>query len=72
LQRLSLVPGRADPDVTLFFVRQDHRHRFGMNRCDDRVRSGSEKAVDEMRTGDRFRLRPAVTFELGPNPGEGE
>jgi hypothetical protein len=28
LQRLRLAPGRAHPDVALFFAGQDHRHRL--------------------------------------------
>ena len=43
---------------------------FGMDRFDDRVRRRREKAVDVMRAGDRFRFRPAVAFELGPDAGE--
>jgi hypothetical protein len=40
LQRLGLVSRRAHPDVALLIRHQDHRHRFGMDRLDDRVRGG--------------------------------
>jgi hypothetical protein len=41
-----------------------------MDRFDDGVRRRREKAVDLMRAGDRFRFRPAVALELGPDAGE--
>ena len=41
-----------------------------MDRLNDGVRRRREKAVDLMRAGDRFRFRPAVAFELGPDARE--
>jgi hypothetical protein len=41
-----------------------------MNRIDDGVRRRREKPIDLMRARDRFRFRPAVAFELGPDAGE--
>src|SRR5450631_1431927 len=43
-----------------------------MYRLDDHVRRGGQKAVNKVRSGDWFRLGPAVTFEFGPDSGEGE
>jgi hypothetical protein len=72
LQRLCLIPGRAHPHVTFFFRRQNHRHGLGVNRLDDGVRCGGKKPVNKVRSGNRFRLGPAVAFELGPESAEGE
>ena len=41
-----------------------------MDRLDDRVRRRRQKAVDEVRAGDRFRFRPTIALELGPDAGE--
>jgi hypothetical protein len=38
-----------------------------VDRFDDRLRRRGEKAVDLMRAGNRFRFRPAVALELGPD-----
>src|SRR3979490_824459 len=54
LQRLRLIPWRPHPNVALFLGRQDHGHGLGMYRLDDRVRRRRQKAVDQMRTRDRF------------------
>ena len=43
---------------------------LGMNRLDDRVRSGGQKAVNKVGSGDGFRLGATVTLELGPDSGE--
>jgi hypothetical protein len=64
LQRLRLVPWRAHPDVALFLGREDHRHRLRVDWLDDRVRRRRQEAVDEMRAGDRLRLRATVAVEL--------
>jgi Phage integrase family len=63
LQCLCLIPRRAHPDLAFLVGRQDHRHRLGMDRLDDRVRRGRQKAVDEVRAGDRLRLRAPVSFD---------
>jgi hypothetical protein len=57
----------ARASVAFILRYQDHRHRLRMDRRDHRVRRGRQKAVDEMRSGDRFRLSAPVAFELGPN-----
>jgi len=72
LQRFSLIPGRAHPYVTLFIVGQDHRHRLGMDRLDNRIRCRGQKSVDQVRAEDRLGLCAAVAFEFGPDAGEGE
>ena len=69
LQRLGLIPWRAHPHVPYFVGGQDHRHGLGMDRLDDRVRRRRQKAVDQVRAGDRFRFRP-IALELGPDAGE--
>jgi hypothetical protein len=38
-----------------------------MNRLDDGVRRRREKAVHQMRTGDRLRLRAAIAVEFSPD-----
>src|SRR5262245_45352777 len=43
-----------------------------MDRRDDGVRGRCQEAIDEMRPGDRLRLRAAVSLELGPDAGEHE
>ena len=40
---------RAHPDLTFSFGRQDDRHCLGVNRPDDRVRHGSQNALDKVR-----------------------
>src|SRR5215468_3823344 len=60
----------AHPNVALLISGEDGLHRLWMNRRYHRVRCGGEKAVDEVRAGDGFRLRPAIALELGPDPGE--
>jgi hypothetical protein len=42
-----------------------------MDRLDYRVRCRREEAVDEVRAGDRLRLRASIAFELGPEASEG-
>ena len=68
LERLRLVPRRTHPDVALLICRQDHRHRLGMDRLDDRVRRCGEETVDK----NRLRLGATTALELGPDAGEGE
>ena len=51
--------------------RQDHRHNLRVDRLDHCVRRRHQEAVDEMRSGDRLRLRASVAFELGPDASEG-
>ena len=60
LQRLRLLPGRAHPDIPFLLGREDHRRRLRMNRRNNHVRRGREKAVDQVRAGDRLRLGAAV------------
>jgi hypothetical protein len=72
LQRLRLIPRRAHPDIPFFIGRQDHRHRLRVDRLDHRVRRGSQEPVEEVRAGDWLRFGPTVTFELGPDAGEGD
>ncbi len=43
-----------------------------MDRLNDRVRCCRQKAVDEMRAGDRLRFGATIALELGPDAGEGE
>src|ERR1700694_1277949 len=43
-----------------------------MDRLNDRMGRGREKAIDQMGAGDRFRLRAAVASVLGPHAGESE
>jgi hypothetical protein len=38
-----------------------------VDRFNDRIRRGGEKAIDLMRAGNRFRFRPSVALELGPD-----
>jgi hypothetical protein len=47
------------------------RHGLGMVRLDDRVPGRGQEAIDEVRAGDRLRLRAPVAFELGPDTSEG-
>jgi hypothetical protein len=42
-----------------------------MDRFNDRVRRGREETLDQVRAGDRFRLRAPITSELGPDAREG-
>ena len=58
LQRLRLVPRRAHPDIALLISGQDDRHRLGMDRLDDRVRRGGQKAVDLCGPGTGFDFVP--------------
>src|ERR1700704_6275858 len=53
--------------LAFFFGRQDHWHRLEMDRLNDCVRRGGQKAVDKVRSGDWFRLGASLTFELGPD-----
>src|SRR6185436_15007913 len=41
-----------------------------MDRFDDDVRRRRQKTIDLMRAGDRFRFRPTVALELGPDAGK--
>src|SRR6516225_5526793 len=59
-------------DIALLIGRQDHRHRLLMDRRDDGIRRGRQKAVDLMRARDRLRLGATVAAERGPDAGEGE
>ena len=43
-----------------------------MDRLDHSIRRSGQEAVNEVRSGDRFRLSATVAFELGPDAGEGE
>ena len=43
-----------------------------MDRLDNRVRRGGQKAAHKVRSRDRFRLGPALTFEFGLDSGEGK
>ena len=70
LQRLGLVPWRTHPDVAFLVRHQDDRHGLRVDRLDHGVRRRGKKAVDLMRAGDRFRFRPSVALELGPDTGE--
>jgi hypothetical protein len=70
LQRLGFIPRRAHPDVALLLCQQDDRHGLRVDRFDDPIRCTGEKAVDVMRAGNRFRFRPAVARELGPDAGK--
>ena len=72
LQGLGLVPRRAHPHIAFFVGRQDYRHRLEMDRFDDRIGRGGQKAVNKVRSGDRLRLGPAVTFEFGSESPESE
>jgi hypothetical protein len=49
---------------------QDHWHRFEVDRLDHRVRRGRQEPVDEVRAGDRLRLRTTVALEFGPDARE--
>lgn len=68
----GLVPWRSHPNVALFVGEQDHRHRLGMDRLDQRVGRCREKPVDLMRPRHRLRLRAAITAERRPYAREGE
>ena len=50
----------AQPHVAFLVGRQDHRHRLRMDRLDDGVRRGREKAIDEVRSGDRLPIDSAL------------
>ena len=43
-----------------------------MHRLDPSIRRSGQEAVNEVRSGDRFRLSATVAFELGPDAAEGE
>jgi hypothetical protein len=68
----SIIGVRSTTYVAFFFGLEDHRHRFRMNRFDDRIRRRGQETADKMRSGDGFRLGAAVTFGLGPESGKGE
>ena len=72
LQGLGLIPRRAHLHVAFFVGRQDYRHGLGMDRFDDRIGRGGQKAVNKVRSGDRLQFCPAITFELGPKSAESE
>src|SRR5580704_13376581 len=72
LQRLRLIPWSAHPDVTFLLSRKDYRHRLRMDRRDNGVRRRGQETIDKMGAGDRLRLRAALSFEFGPDPGEAE
>ena len=63
LQRLRLIPRCPHPNVALLVRRQDHRHRFGVDRLRHGVRRGGQEAIDQMRSGHRLGLgaRPVPT-----------
>jgi len=61
---------RAFTRVPFFIGGQDHRHGFGMDRLDDRVRCRRQEAVDQVRAGDRLGLGATVAFELRPDAGK--
>ena len=64
-------PRRA-PHGALLVGAQEHRHGLPVDRCDNCVRRRRQKAVDEMRAGDRFRLGAAVVLHSVQIPCEGE
>jgi hypothetical protein len=70
LQRLGFIPGRTQPHVALFIRVQDHRHGLRVNRLDDGIRGRRQEAIDQMRAGDRLRLRAAVALEFCADPGK--
>ena len=53
---IGTFPRRAHADVAFLLAGQDHRHRLGMDRFNDCIRRCRQKAVDQMRPGDRLRL----------------
>lgn len=61
LQRLRLVPRRTQPNIALLIGRQDHRHGFRVDRLDQRVRCGRQKAVDLMRALESTITRECAT-----------
>jgi hypothetical protein len=67
LHRLGLIPWRAHPNVTLLVGRQDHRHRFRMDRLDDGVRRRRQEAINLMRSWDRLGLGAAIAIERRPD-----
>jgi hypothetical protein len=66
LQGLRFVPGRTHPHVAFFVGRQDYRRGLGMDRFDDYIECGGQKAVNKVRSGDRLRFGLTVPFELLP------
>jgi hypothetical protein len=46
LQRLRLIPWRAQPNVPFLVSHHDHRYRLGMDRLDNGVRRRRQEAVD--------------------------
>jgi hypothetical protein len=68
LQHLRFIPRRAHPDVTLFFGRENYWHGLGVNGLHDRVRRGGQKAIDQMWSGDWFRLGAALTSKPARHP----
>jgi hypothetical protein len=65
-------PWCAQPDIAFVISRQDSRHGLGADCRDDCVRLGRQKAIDEMRTGDRVRLGAAVTLGPGNLPDQND
>jgi hypothetical protein len=72
LQRLRLIPRRAHSNVPFCFCCEVTGMAFGCIGLDHRVRCGRQEPVDEVRAGDRLRLRATVSAEFGPDAGEGE
>ena len=60
------------PEIELFRCRQDHRHRFGMNGCDDGVGFRGQKPEQLMLAFDRGALRPPHAPPASPEAREGE
>ena len=72
LERRCFVPRRSQQDVPLLGCREEHRHRFGMDRPDDAVRFCCQKPVQLMLAIDRICLGPANTMPMRPDPSKGE
>lgn len=68
LKRLCLKSRRAQPELPVARLREDHRHRLGMDCTDLGVRLGGREA-DEV--GGDFALIQLAEASLGnPEPGE--
>ena len=72
LQCFRFVPWCAHPHVAFLGRRQDHRHGLRVDRLDDRIRCRRQKAVDQVRAGDRPRLSATIPFEFAPDTAERE
>jgi hypothetical protein len=67
LQRLRLIPRRAQPHVAPLVGRQDRRHGLRVDWFNNCARGCRQEAINKMWTGYRLRFRTTVASELSPN-----